>query len=299
MDRILVTGASGPIGKGLLASFDPRDSEVVRLVRGAAKRADEVSWDPMSPVPPTTVAEFDAVVNLAGESVMGRWTDAKKKAIRESRVLGTTNLASALAQLQSDARPRVFVCASATGFYGNRGDEVVREDSPGGNGFLPRVCREWEDASRIAADAGIRTVNLRFGLVLSPKGGALGSMLTPFKLGLGGRIGSGKQWWSWIHLDDVMGGIHRALRTESLSGPVNLVAPNPVRNAEFTKTLALVLRRPAFFPVPEFALRLAFGKMAAEEMLLASQRIEPAKLVASGYTFRFGELRAALENLVG
>ena len=299
MDRILVTGASGPIGKGLLASFDPRDSEVVRLVRGAAKRADEVSWDPMSPVPPTTVAEFDAVVHLAGESVMGRWTDAKKKAIRESRVLGTTNLASALAQLQSDARPRVFVCASATGFYGNRGDEVVREDSPGGNGFLPRVCREWEDASRIAADAGIRTVNLRFGLVLSPKGGALGSMLTPFKLGLGGRIGSGKQWWSCIHLDDVMGGIHRALRTESLSGPVNLVAPNPVRNAEFTKTLALVLRRPAFFPVPEFALRLAFGKMAAEEMLLASQRIEPAKLVASGYTFRFGELRTALENLVG
>jgi uncharacterized protein (TIGR01777 family) len=299
MDRILLTGASGLIGRGLLPSFEPRETEVVRLVRGTAKKADEVSWDPMSPVPPAIVSGFDAVVHLAGESVMGRWTDEKKKAIRESRVRGTANLASALAHVKSDAQPRVFVCASAVGFYGNRGDELLREQSPAGQGFLPEICREWEDASRIAANAGIRVVNIRIGLVLSPKGGALGSMLTPFKLGLGGRIGSGQQWWSWIHLDDVVGGIHRAIRAEPLSGPVNLVAPNPVRNAEFAKVLALVLRRPALFPVPEFALRLAFGKMAAEEMLLASQRIEPARLVASGYTFRFRELRTALENLVG
>jgi hypothetical protein len=195
------------------------------------------------------------------------------------------------------------VCASAVGFYGDRGEEVLREESPAGQGFLPEVCREWEDASRIAAEAGIRTVNIRIGLVLTAKGGALGNMLNPFKLGLGGRIGSGRQWWSWIHVDDIVGGIRHAMGTASvvapLNGPVNLVAPNPVRNAEFTKVLASVLRRPAFFPVPEFALRLAFGKMAAAELLLASQRVEPEKLRASGYTFRFRELRAALGNLVG
>jgi uncharacterized protein (TIGR01777 family) len=251
-------------------------------------------------VPSSTVSGFDAVVHLAGESVVGRWTDEKKQAIRESRVQGTRNLAAALAQ--SEAKPRVLVCASAVGFYGNRGEELLREESPAGQGFLPEVCRKWEDASRIASEAGIRTVNIRIGLVLSAKGGALASMLTPFKLGLGGRIGSGRQWWSWIHVDDIVGAIHHAIGTGSvaspLRGPVNLVAPNPVRNAEFTKVLASVLGRPAFFPVPEFALRLAFGEMAAGELLLASQRVEPGKLKSSGYTFRFRELRAALENLV-
>jgi uncharacterized protein (TIGR01777 family) len=258
---------------------------------------------------PTAVSGFDAVVHLAGESVVGRWTNEKKSAIRDSRVLGTRHLSAALAQ--SEAKPRVLVCASAIGFYGSRGDELLREESPAGQGFLAEVCREWEDASRIAAEAGIRTVNIRIGLVLSAKGGALANMLMPFKLGLGGRIGSGQQWWSWIHVDDIVGGIHHAIGTESVagpvsglgkgpvSGPVNLVAPNPVRNAEFTKVLASVLGRPAFFPVPEFALRLAFGKTAAEELLLASQRVEPGKLGASGYTFRFRELRQALENLVG
>ena len=296
MNRILVSGASGPIGTALLASFEPQGTQVVRLVRGRASNAGQVSWDPLAPLPSATVSGFDAVVHLAGESVVGRWTEAKKKAIRESRVQGTRNLAAALAQ--SEAKPRVLVCASAVGFYGNRGDEVLREESPAGQGFLPEVCREWEAASRIASEAGIRTVNIRIGLVLSAKGGALAKMLTPFKLGLGGRIGSGRQWWSWIHVDDIVGGIHHAMRTESLAGPVNLVAPNAVRNAEFTKVLASVLRRPAIFPVPEFALRLAFGKQAAEEMLLASQRVQPGKLGASGYRFRFRELRAALENLV-
>jgi len=266
------------------------------MVRGRASNAAQVSWDPLAPLSPAAVSGFDAVIHLAGESVVGRWTDAKKKAIRESRVLGTRNLAAALAR--SETKPRVLVCASAVGFYGNRGEEVLREESPAGQGFLPEVCGEWEDASRIAAKAGIRTVNLRIGLVLTAKGGALGKMLTPFKLGLGGRMGSGQQWMSWIHVDDIVGAIQHAMRTESLFGPVNLVAPNAVRNAEFTKVLASVLRRPAIFPVPEFALRLVFGKQAAEEMLLASQRVQPGKLGASGYAFCFRELRAALEDLV-
>lgn len=296
MERVLVTGASGPIGTALLASLETQGTQIVRLVRGRASNAAQVSWDPLAPLLPAALSGFDAVIHLAGESIVGRWTAEKKKAIRESRVQGTRNLAAALAQ--SEAKPRVLVCASAVGFYGDRGEEVLREESTGGQGFLPEVCRQWEDASRIAAEAGIRTVNIRIGLVLSAQGGALEKMLTPFKLGLGGRIGSGRQWWSWIHVDDIVGGIRHAIRTESLSGALNLVAPNPVRNAEFTKVLASVLGRPAFFPVPEFALRLAFGKMAAEELLLSSQRVEPGKLVASGYAFRFRELRAALEDLV-
>jgi uncharacterized protein (TIGR01777 family) len=296
VNRILVSGASGLIGTALLASFEPLKTQVVRLVRGRAQNAAQVSWDPLAPLPPAAVSGFDAVVHLAGESVVGRWTNEKKSAIRDSRVLGTRHLAAALAK--AEVKPRVLVCASAIGFYGNRGDEILGEESPIGRGFLPEVCSEWEEASRIAAEAGIRTVNLRIGLVLSAKGGALGKMLRPFKLGLGGQIGSGRQWWSWIHVNDIAGGIQHAIGTESLSGAANLVAPNPVRNAEFTKVLASVLRRPAFFPVPEFALRLAFGKQAAEEMLLASQRVQPGKLGSSGYTFRFSELRAALENLV-
>ncbi len=297
MERVLVTGVSGPIGTALLASFAPQSTQIVRLVRGRAQNAAQVSWDPLAPLSPAMVSGFDAVVHLAGESVVGRWTEEKKKAIRESRVQGTRNLAAALAH--SEAKPRVLVCASAIGFYGDRGDEILGEKSPIGRGFLPEVCSEWEEATQAAPEAGIRVVNIRIGLVLSAKGGALGNMLTPFKLGLGGRIGSGRQWWRWIHVDDIVGGIRHAIGTESVVGPVNLVAPNPVHNAEFTKVLASVLGRPAFFPVPELALRLAFGKMAAEEMLLASQRVEPRNLLASGYTFRFRELRAALENLVG
>jgi uncharacterized protein len=295
VNRILVSGVSGPIGTALRASFEARETQIVRMVRGWAQNAGQVSWDPLAPLSPAAVSGFDAVVHLAGESVVGRWTDAKKKAIRESRVQGTRNLAAALAQ--SEAKPRLLVCASAVGFYGNRGDEVLREESPVGQGFLPEVCREWEDAGRIAAEAGIRTVNIRIGLVLSAKGGALKKMLLPFKLGLGGRIGPGSQWWSWIHVDDIVGAIHHIIHTESFSGPVNLVAPSPARNEEFTRVLASVLGRPALFPMPAFAARLAFGEMA-QELLLASQRVVPEKLRASGYTFRFRELRAALEDLV-
>lgn len=295
MERVLVSGVSGPIGAALLPYLESQGARIVRLVRGPARGPDQISWDPLRPLA-AAVSGFEAVIHLAGETVAGRWTEAKKKAIRESRVRGTRHLADALAKTQS--RPRVFICASAIGFYGNRGDEVLTEASPAGKGFLPEVTREWEAASRIAADAGIRTVNLRLGLVLSPKGGALKKMLTPFKLGLGGKIGSGQQWWSWIHVDDIVGALHHALQTDSLSGPVNLVAPNPVRNADFTQVLASVLRRPAFFHVPAFAARLTFGEMA-DELVLSSERVEPAKLRDSGYAFRFAELRLALEDLVG
>ncbi len=297
MRRVLVSGVSGPIGVALLPSLESDAVETVRLVRGAAKSATQIPWDPSGTLEPGAVSGFDAVIHLAGESIVGRWTAEKKKAIRESRVLGTRSLATALAK--AEPKPRVFVCASAVGFYGDRGDEVMTEDSRGGQGFLPEVCREWEDASRIAAQGGIRTVNIRIGLVLSAKGGALGTMLLPFKLGLGGRLGSGRQWWSWIHVDDVVGAIQHVLQTESASGPVNLVAPNPVRNANFTKTLASVIGRPAFFPVPELALRLAFGGMASRELLLSSQRVQPVRLASSGYQFHFSELRAALEDLAG
>lgn len=296
MDRFLVTGVSGPIGAALLPSLESRASRIARLVRGPAKNADQISWDPSAPLPPDAVSGFDVVIHLAGESIVGRWTDPKKKAIRDSRIQGTRNLASALAQ--SNSKPRVFICASAIGFYGNRGDELLTEESAAGDGFLAELARDWEDATRVAAGSGIRTVNLRIGVVLSPKGGALAKMLTPFQLGLGGRVGPGTQWWSWIHVDDIVGAIHHILDTESLSGPVNLVAPNPVQNIEFTRLLASVLGRPALFPVPAFAARLAFGEMA-QELLLSSQRVKPSKLEASGYSFRFPELRAALEDLVG
>ncbi len=297
MKRVLVTGVSGPIGAALLPSLEAQGIEAVRLVRGAAKENRQISWDPQASLPPAAVSAFDAVIHLAGESIVGRWTEAKKKAIRESRVRGTTGLATALAQ--TSAKPAVFVCASAIGFYGSRGDEILDEGSISGQGFLAEVCREWEQSTRLASDAGIRTVNIRIGLVLSDQGGALAKMLTPFKLGLGGRLGSGRQWWSWIHVADIVGAIHHAIEAESLSGPVNLVTPSPVSNREFTQILANILHRPAAFPVPEFALHLAFGRMAAEELLLSSQRVKPGKLQASGYQFRFPQLKEALEDLVG
>jgi uncharacterized protein (TIGR01777 family) len=297
LERVLVSGVSGPIGDALLPYLESQGARITRLVRGPAQGPDQISWDPMRPLTPGAVSGFEAVIHLAGETVAGRWSDAKKKAIRESRVQGTTHLTTALAT--TEIPPRVFICASAIGFYGNRGDELLTESSSAGRGFLPEVCQEWEAASRIAASTGVRTVNLRIGMVLSPKGGALAKMLTPFKLGLGGKIGSGQQWWSWIHIDDLVGGIHQAIQNASTSGAVNMVAPNPARNVEFTQLLASVLRRPSFFRVPAFAARLAFGRQAAEELLLNSARVDPAKLRENGYSFRFAELRAALEDLLG
>ncbi|HME34034.1 MAG TPA: TIGR01777 family oxidoreductase [Candidatus Sulfotelmatobacter sp.] len=295
ISRILVSGVSGPIGAALLPTLKTGGYEVTRFVRRTPAGEGQIFWDPAKPVAPEAVSGFDAVIHLAGESIVGRWTAEKKLKIRDSRVTGTSNLAQALAHAKD--KPQVFICSSAIGYYGDRGDDILNEESAPGKGFLPEVCREWEAAAQPAADAGIRTVRIRTGVVLSPTGGALGKMLTPFKMGVGGRIGSGRQWMSWIDVQDMVGTIHHILKSDLLQGPVNLVAPKPVTNAEFTQTLASVLARPAIFPVPAFVVKLAFGEMG-ETVLLGSQRVEPAQLVATGYPFRFSELRASLEGLL-
>jgi len=296
--KVLVTGSTGLVGSALVPFLASGGHEVVRLVRGRLKPGVvEVPWDPQAgTIEAAKLEGLDAVVHLAGERITGRWTAAKKARIRSSRVQGTRLLAEALAGLKQP--PKTLVCASAIGYYGNRGDEVLREDSPSGAGFLAEVCREWEAAARPAAEKGIRVVQLRIGVVLSPAGGALARMRTPFKLGLGGRIGNGKQYMSWIAIEDLTGAIHHALTNESLRGPVNAVAPRSVTNLEFTKTLGRVLGRPTLFPLPAFAARLAFGEMA-DELLLASTRVEPTKLVSSGYRFRAPELEGALRHLLG
>jgi hypothetical protein len=293
--RILVSGVSGLIGAALLPSLKTSGWSVVRLVRGTAAGEGQIAWDPAKAIAPEAVSGFDAVIHLAGESIFGRWTADKKRKIRESRVAGTLNLAQALAR--AEEKPQVFVCGSAIGYYGNRGEEMLAEESAPGTGFLAEVCQEWEEATTPAVQADIRTVHLRTGIVLSPKGGALGAMLVPFKLGLGGRTGDGRQWMSWIDVRDMVGAIHHILKNDLLQGPVNMVAPKPVRNAEFAQTLAGVLSRPAIFPMPAFAARLMFGEMG-EELLLGSQQVEPGKLIASGYPFRYRELRAALAGLL-
>jgi len=293
--RVLVTGASGLIGRALVSSLKTRGVEVTCLVRGTPTGPDQICWDPGRSLTPESISGFDAVVHLAGESVASRWTNDKRAKIRDSRVTGTRTLAHALAK--ASKRPRVLVTSSAIGYYGDRGDEVLNEKSAPGNGFLADVCREWEAASQPATDAGIRTVQIRTGIVLSAEGGALKKMLPPFRMGVGGRLGSGRQWMSWIHIHDMVGAIHHAMKTDLLQGPVNLVAPKPVTNAEFTETLASVLKRPAIFPVPAFAIKTLFGQMG-EEVLLASQRVEPARLVTSGYPFQCSELRKALEDVL-
>ena len=245
----------------------------------------------MQSVSPELVSGYDAAIHLSGETVAGRWTDAKKKLIRDSRVVSTQNLSHALAT--AEKKPAVFICASAIGYYGDRGDEILTEESASGSGYLPSVCREWEAATQPASNAGIRVVNLRIGIVLSCKGGALEQMLWPFRLGLGGRIGSGNQWWSWIHIDDLVTVVHHILGTSSLCGPVNLVSPHSATNAEFTDTLGRVLRRRAILAVPAFAARLAFGEFA-DEGLLAGARVVPDKLIRTGFGFRHPDLAHAL-----
>jgi uncharacterized protein len=294
--RILVSGVSGPIGAALLPSLKTSGWSVVRLVRGQAAGNGQIAWDPAVPLAPDAVSGFDAVIHLAGESIFGRWTATKKRKIRDSRVAGTLNLASALAL--AEEKPQIFVCGSAIGYYGNRGDETLSEESAPGTGFLAEVCEEWEEATMPAVQADIRTAHLRTGIVLSSKGGALGAMLLPFKLGLGGRTGDGQQWMSWIDERDMVGGIHHILKNDLMQGAVNMVAPKPVRNAEFASTLASVLSRPAIFPMPAFAVKTVFGEMG-EELLLGSQKVEPGKLISSGYPFRYRELRASLQALLG
>jgi uncharacterized protein len=294
--RVLLSGSSGLVGSALLSALRANGHEVKRLVRGAVTVLDQIPWNPAEPLAPESVSGFDAVVHLAGESIVGRWTEAKKRRIMDSRVPATRYLAAALAKAQR--RPRVFVCASAIGYYGDRGDEILREDSPSGEGFGAELCRQWEAAAQSAADAGIRTVQIRVGIVLSAAGGALRKMLPPFRMGVGGNMGSGLQWMSWVDLRDVVGAIQHLIAADAIHGPVNMVSPNPVRNAEFTKALASVLHRPAIFPMPAFAARLAFGQMA-DELLLASQRVQPEKLTASGYKFQNPDLRSALESILG
>ena len=294
MARILVSGASGPIGKALLPALAAESHTVVRLVRKPSKDPAEIQWDTSQPLPPETISGFDGIIHLAGETIAGRWSDAKKQRILESRVQGTSHLAQAAAL--ASAKPKAFICASAIGYYGSRGDEVLKEDSSSGNGFLAEVCRQWEAATRAAADAGIRTVHTRFGLVLSKGGGALPKMLLPFRLGLGGQIGNGRQWWSWVAVEDLVGAILHALNHD-LYGAVNVVSPNPVTNLQFTRILGKVLSRPTIFPLPAFAARIFFGQMG-DELLLSSQRVSPAKLQASDYQFRFTELKRCLETLL-
>jgi uncharacterized protein len=298
--KVLVSGVSGPIGRALVPSIESGGAGIARLVRaesrpGPATAEEIIRWDPAKPISPDAISGFDAVIHLAGESIIGRWSAEKKKKIRDSRVVGTQYLAEALAQAKD--KPRVFVCSSAIGYYGDRRDEVLNEKSAAGTGFLSDVCREWEAATKPAVDAGIRTVQIRTGIVLSLQGGALREMLTPFKLGVGGRIGDGRQWMSWIDEQDMAGAIQHILKTDLIQGPVNMVAPKPVTNAQFTQTLASVLSRPAIFPMPAIAVKLAFGEMG-ETVLLGSQRVEPGQLLMSGYPFRFPELRASLEGLL-
>ena len=295
MARILISGGSGLIGRALLQSLRASGYQVSQLVRQHPASADELPWDPERPLPPETVSSFDAVIHLAGESVAGRWTSAKKQRIEQSRVVGTAHLAQALAHAAQ--RPRVLISASATGYYGNRGDEILTEDSLPGEGFLPEVCKKWEAAAQPAGDAGIRTVRIRTGMVLSANGGALKKMLPAFRMGVGGKIGNGCQWMSWISLEDLTGAIQHILATDSIAGAVNLTSPNPVTNAGFTRVLASVLHRPAIFPLPALAVRLMFGEMG-EELLLAGARVEPAKLLAGGYSFRHSDLRKTLEEIL-
>jgi uncharacterized protein (TIGR01777 family) len=292
---ILASGMSGPIGADLLPALAADGHRVRRLVRRAPSDSGEVQWDPGQPLSPEKVSGFDAVIHLAGETIVGRWTAAKKARIRDSRVLGTRHLVDALRQ--SGAKPGVLITASAIGYYGNRGHEALNESSAPGNNFLAGVCREWEAAAHAAEAAGIRVVSLRIGMMLSPVGGALKQMLLPFRIGAGGRIGSGQQYWSWVSIRDVVGAIQHAISNPSLRGAVNAVSPQPVTNAEFTRTLASALHRPAIFPMPAFAVKTIFGQMG-DELLLASTRVLPGKLQASGYRFRHPELGGALRELL-
>jgi uncharacterized protein (TIGR01777 family) len=297
--NILVSGSTGLVGTALIPVLTAAGHEVVRLVRSKSRSPSKelIGWDPEANyIDVAGLAGLDAVVHLAGEPIAsGRWNALKKARIRDSRVRGTQLLCEALGHAAMP--PPVLICASAIGFYGDRGDEVLSEASAAGKGFLADVCRDWEGATEPARQKGIQVVNLRFGVILSAQGGALAKMLTPFRMGVGGVVGSGRQYMSCIAIDDVVGAIQHSLAIASLAGPVNVVGPTPVTNHEFTKTLGRVLRRPTVFPMPAFAARLAFGEMA-DELLLSSDRVEPKKLQASGFQFQYPELEAGLRHVL-
>jgi len=295
--NVLISGATGLIGSALIPELEAGAHRVTRLTRSPGSDED-VGWNPdTGEIDASQLEGHDAVVHLAGESIAeGRWTPRKKARILDSRRRGTRLLAETLAELPTP--PKVMVSASAVGYYGDRGNELLREDSRPGSDFLAEVCQAWEAAADPARQAGIRVVHPRFGIVLSPKGGALGRTLPIFKLGGGGRIGSGRQWWSWVALDDVVGAILHALEGDSVEGPVNVGSSNPLTNSEYTRVLGKVLNRPTIFPLPAPAARLALGEVA-DALLLASQRMQPARLKETGYEFRYPELEGALRHLLG
>lgn len=295
--KLLISGSHGLVGKALVKSLESAGHEIFCLVRHAPGSDFEVEWSPdRYSIALARLEGFDGVIHLAGESIAsGRWDEEKKRKIRESRVKGTKLLSDALANLARP--PRTLVSASAIGYYGNRGDELLTETSPPGDDFLSGVCVEWEKSTAHALEKGIRVVNTRFGIILDSQGGALAKMLTPFRMGVGGKVGSGEQWMSWIALDDVVAAIEYVLASQTLKGPVNFVAPNAVRNAEFTKTLGRVLSRPTIFPIPAFGARLAFGEMA-DALLLSSQRVEPERLKEAGYQFKYANLEGALRHVL-
>jgi uncharacterized protein (TIGR01777 family) len=294
--KVLVSGGSGFLGSALERSLVERGDAIVRLSRGAPNRASDVRWDPAARVlDPRPLAGLDAVVHLAGASIGARrWSPAWKATILESRREGTRFLSETLAAL--DPPPRTLVSASAIGYYGDRGDEALTEASPPGRGFLADVARAWESATAPAERAGMRVVHLRIGLVLDCGGGALERLLTPFRLGVGGPLGNGRQWWSWIALEDLTAAMLHALDRADLSGPINAVAPAPVTNREFARALGRALRRPALLPAPAFALRLLLGRERADELLLASQRVTPRVLLDGGFGFRRPVLEEALDH---
>lgn len=296
--RVLISGSSGLIGSALSRSHVDARHTVVRLVRGPVSGdATTVSWDPeRQTIDRSGLEGCDAVVHLAGEPLLGRWTADKKRRIADSRVRGTKLIAEALASLTR--RPGVLVCASAAGYYGNRGDEMLTEESTPGRGFLAEVVRAWESAADPARQVGIRVVHVRTGLVLARGGGLLKVLLLPFQLGLGGPIGSGRSYWSWIALEDLIAAYRFAIARESVSGAINAAAPNPVTNREFARTLGAVLGRPAVLPVPPVALRFVFGREAADDML-SGFRLQPTRLQAAGFRFQFPDLEPALRHELG
>lgn len=290
--RILVTGASGLIGTRLIAFLCNQGHDVTTIKWRTGK--ENVNAREINKITdPEKMPE--AVVHLAGENIASRWTEEKMERIKESRIVGTEALCELIAKFSP--RPKVLVSASAIGYYGNRGDELLNENSAKGSGFLADLCAQWEEATKIARETGIRVVNLRIGIVLSKEGGALSKMLLPFEMGAGGEIGNGQQYMSWIDIDDLVGAIYHAINNESLQGPVNAVAPYPVTNKEFTKALGAVLHRPAVMPAPPFALRLLFGPMA-DEMLLSGQKVLPKQLQASSYQFSYPEIEPSLKHVL-
>lgn len=296
--KFLITGSSGLIGKALISFFKKEHHDVYKLVRVRTDLlADEIAWDPeRGVINPALLEGVDVFIHLAGENIMGRWTASKKRRIKESRVKGTQLLCQSLCQLKKP--PHVLISASAIGYYGNRGDEILNEQSARGEGFLAEVCEEWEEATRLAAENRIRVVNLRIGMVLSPYGGALQQMLPIFKLGLGGKMGSGDQYVSWIVIDDLVRVVDYTIHQEKLAGPLNAVTPYPVTNQEMTKILGHILHRPTFLAMPNFMVELVFGELG-KEVLLSSERVKPKKLEDAGFQYQYPHLEEALCKLLG